>query len=508
MHQDPVQQHKPASPESASPESEGKGKSLTPPTFQLKAAEGPAAPPPAQLKQSSGGMPTDLVQGFAASTGHDLSDVNVVRNSDKPAQVGALAYAQGNDIHLAAGQDQHLAHEAAHIVQQREGRVQANTEVNGKPVNTQQSLESEADTMGAKATQMKADGHAALQAKFATNPVSDVAQRYTQPIVASAPKTAMTITKFIELVEAEEKKYPAKEQTNTSLMITRLRKIFYGSKAWDEHLIKGVDDVKSPYGEPKERERSRKTVDPWGPFNSFDMVDKETYPVDSKGAKPEIYKNQEVALETGSHKGIFNDIGHVFAGLDAFNHRGQVDASSLATISIDNVEGVTWVGDLGSVLAEAQIQYVNSGNKLTDAEMQKHINEYAPAQDMLGNIDAYAIADGYNIGSTSGLKVSAILRKFYLGEGGDKKQDTRYTVFCKGIGLTGWDGSKFNNEEARISHYTDAVNDSAAMYIGAGGDGWLFKRLAAVGMSMNSGSEGLVRAFFKSLKTARSTEPV
>ncbi len=156
MHQDPIQQHKAASPDSASPESEGQGKSLTPPAFQLKASEGPAAPPPAQLKQSSGGMPTDLVNGFAASTGHDLSDVNVVRNSDKPAQVGALAYAQGNDIHLAAGQDQHLAHEAAHIVQQREGRVQANTEVNGKPVNTQQSLESEADTMGAKATQMKA----------------------------------------------------------------------------------------------------------------------------------------------------------------------------------------------------------------------------------------------------------------------------------------------------------------------------------------------------------------
>jgi hypothetical protein len=156
MHQDPIQQHKVASPESAGPDAEGQGKSLTPPAFQLKASEGPAAPPPAQLKQSSGGMPTDLVQGFAASTGHDLSDVNVVRNSDKPAQVGALAYAQGNDIHLAAGQDQHLAHEAAHIVQQREGRVQANTEVNGKPVNTQQSLESEADTMGAKAMQMKA----------------------------------------------------------------------------------------------------------------------------------------------------------------------------------------------------------------------------------------------------------------------------------------------------------------------------------------------------------------
>jgi Domain of unknown function (DUF4157) len=155
MKDHPIQQHKSAAPENASPETEGKGKSMTPPAFQLKASEGPAAPRPASPKSNNGGLPSDLVSGFAASTGHDLSDVNVVRNSDKPSQVGALAYAQGNDIHLAAGQDQHLAHEAAHIVQQREGRVQATTQVAGKPVNDSKSLESEADSMGAKAVQMK-----------------------------------------------------------------------------------------------------------------------------------------------------------------------------------------------------------------------------------------------------------------------------------------------------------------------------------------------------------------
>jgi Domain of unknown function (DUF4157) len=154
MHQNPVQQHKAASPLSADAESEGNGKKITPPTFQLKTSESPAAPP-TQLKQAQGGMPADLVSGFAASTGHDLSNVNVVRNSSKPAEVGALAFAQGNDIHLGAGQDQHLAHEAAHIVQQREGRVQPTTQVGGKPVNDSPALEGEADRMGAKAAQMK-----------------------------------------------------------------------------------------------------------------------------------------------------------------------------------------------------------------------------------------------------------------------------------------------------------------------------------------------------------------
>jgi hypothetical protein len=136
-------------------ESEGVGQLMAAPVFQLMASDGNNGPP-IQRKESSGGMPGDLVSGFAASTGHDLSDVNVHYNSDKPSQVGALAYAQGNDIHLGAGQEQHLAHEAAHVVQQREGRVQATTEVAGMPVNDNKGLESQADNMGAKAMQMKA----------------------------------------------------------------------------------------------------------------------------------------------------------------------------------------------------------------------------------------------------------------------------------------------------------------------------------------------------------------
>jgi uncharacterized protein (TIGR02594 family) len=137
---------------------------MSPPQFKLAAgADGAGGgEAPAQMK-GAGGMPADLASGFAASTGHDLSNVNVHYNSSAPAQVGALAYAQGNDIHLGAGQEQHLPHEAAHIVQQREGRVQANTNVNGMAVNDSKSLESEADSMGAAAAQMKTAASSGVQ---------------------------------------------------------------------------------------------------------------------------------------------------------------------------------------------------------------------------------------------------------------------------------------------------------------------------------------------------------
>jgi hypothetical protein len=91
----------------------------------------------------------------------DVSDVQVHRNSDKPAQLNALAYAQGNDIHLAPGQDQHLPHEAWHVVQQRQGRVEPTMQMAGVGVNDDASLEEEADVMGARALQaagLKTDG--------------------------------------------------------------------------------------------------------------------------------------------------------------------------------------------------------------------------------------------------------------------------------------------------------------------------------------------------------------
>ncbi len=97
-------------------------------------------------------LPDTLQQGISALSGMDMSDVRVFRGSAQPAGVGALAYAQGNDIHIAPGQDQHLAHEAWHVVQQRQGRVAPSfTTPQGVAINDDSSLEREADTMGSRA---------------------------------------------------------------------------------------------------------------------------------------------------------------------------------------------------------------------------------------------------------------------------------------------------------------------------------------------------------------------
>ncbi len=107
---------------------------------------------PLQAKAAEGGLPPTLQAGIAQLSDEDLSDVQVHAGSARPAALGALAYAQGNDIHLGPGQDQHLPHEAWHLVQQRQGRVRPTTQAAGMPVNDDPALEHEADVMGARAS--------------------------------------------------------------------------------------------------------------------------------------------------------------------------------------------------------------------------------------------------------------------------------------------------------------------------------------------------------------------
>lgn len=105
-----------------------------------------------QRKANNTGMPDNLKSGIENLSGMDMSDVKVHYNSSQPAQLNALAYAQGSNIHIGPGQEKHLPHEAWHVVQQRQGRVQATTQLKESvPVNDDPGLEHEADVMGAKA---------------------------------------------------------------------------------------------------------------------------------------------------------------------------------------------------------------------------------------------------------------------------------------------------------------------------------------------------------------------
>ena len=101
-------------------------------------------------KENKTGLPDRLKGSIEGLSRYSLDDIQVHYHSSKPAQHHALAYTQGTHIYLGSGQERHLAHEAWHVVQQKQGRVRPLRQVQGTSINDDPALETEADTMGAR----------------------------------------------------------------------------------------------------------------------------------------------------------------------------------------------------------------------------------------------------------------------------------------------------------------------------------------------------------------------
>ena len=118
----------------------------------------PLQPKPNLGDKNRTGMPNEVKTQMEEAFNTDFSDVRVHSNSSQAKEVGALAYTQGANVHFAPGQfkpetsagRQLLGHELAHVLQQRQGRVQPTGEVAGLPVNDSPGLENEADRLGEK----------------------------------------------------------------------------------------------------------------------------------------------------------------------------------------------------------------------------------------------------------------------------------------------------------------------------------------------------------------------
>lgn len=97
------------------------------------------------VQENHTGIPDKLLQRAEQKSGISLRDVRVHYNSPEPEGIQAYAYTRGNEVFIGPGQERHLPHELGHVVQQKQGRVLANTSVNGMPLNDEAALEKEAD---------------------------------------------------------------------------------------------------------------------------------------------------------------------------------------------------------------------------------------------------------------------------------------------------------------------------------------------------------------------------
>jgi hypothetical protein len=122
-----------------------------------------AALPPASSVQrlfgrAGGGapLPAPLAAQMGAAFSTSFADVRVHEDASA-GQLGAAAYARGNDLHFAPGKydpdseagRELIGHELTHVVQQRAGRVRVQGK--GMALNADPALEAEADALGARA---------------------------------------------------------------------------------------------------------------------------------------------------------------------------------------------------------------------------------------------------------------------------------------------------------------------------------------------------------------------
>jgi len=148
--------------------------------IQREGAAADEQPATEDERAGNGGLPAELQAGIERLSGHSLDDVEVHYNSPLPDTYGARAFARGDEIHLGPGNERSLPHEAWHVVQQRQGQVTANVQLNESPVNADPALEREADVMGAKAAAVGKGQQSPTQPKPALSdsarPVSPVMQ--------------------------------------------------------------------------------------------------------------------------------------------------------------------------------------------------------------------------------------------------------------------------------------------------------------------------------------------
>jgi hypothetical protein len=280
---------------------------------------------------------------------------------------------------------------------------------------------------------------------------------------AAAP-AATELDAFLRVIRREEDKLASHERLDTKLMITRLRKLFYGGRGWDEYLIPGAAAVAPLYrfavADPVRREFELP-----GP----NVVDFVVGRPQLDGAPPQLTRPGELQ-DVRMPDGEVVDVGHALAGLDAINHPAAVAPHGLYAMA-RNVDAVTWAGDLGSALGEILFQRARLERALTDAEVQAQIDLCSPPHDMLGNVDAYAIAAAYDIGHDAGRTVSDILLDYYGAPAtGGTARSRRFTTFALEVGLGHVEAKAFAAESAWLNRYERELGHAAALYVGATGE--------------------------------------
>ncbi len=215
----------------------------------------PLFPP---VKKNSTGLPDSLKAGVETLSGLSMDDVQVHYNSSKPAEREALAYTRGTDIHVGPGQEQHLPHEAWHVVQQKQGRVKPSLQAKGVEINDEQQLEREADVMGNKASGSK--WSSSLARVPASQPVKSA--KIIQRRIIKLKEDQVIQTELLTQEELMEIANSAQAKVAQEIHAAIKNNEFKGSHKRERASEPEEEEEKTPEGGTGERRRSSRARKP------------------------------------------------------------------------------------------------------------------------------------------------------------------------------------------------------------------------------------------------------
>jgi hypothetical protein len=374
------------------------------------------------------GQPLDAVTraSFEPRFGHDFSRVRVHTDAvaaSSARAANASAYTVGS--HLVFGRQQYaphtqqgqrlLAHELAHVVQQRHVGGTSSAQKSGWEASASRGLWLQRQVYGPPA------------ASGAGNDFDEY------------------LLQFNALEQAA-----IKEGYSLSDRVTAFRKLYYdaasaaktyagavvGGGAFNI-LIPGAAGIKIPAS--------------WS-----------TPPLD--GAADYLRKHQ--TLKVGART---VDVGHLLAGADAAKHPTSVSLGGGVVRLRSNVEAATFVGDLGSVVTE----YIHGSTaSFRDTAMKRSAvldGYYDGSKAMAGPEDMAGNADAYSLNLDPSKSLADNLKDYYAAASGGAKK--RFTTFAAAIGLGTLGTAGFTGDtKAWRDAMTEQVFNSALAY--AGSKGW------------------------------------
>ena len=269
------------------------------------------------------------------------------------------------------------------------------------------------------------------------------------PPLASSYTKAADMAGYIYLVRELEKQFPDK---NSLDMLAMLRQAYYG-KPWSVDTTPQWSDV-IPVGGNPGNPTSRIGS---GPGSLFEA----------------LKASQEVAG---------TDMGHVFAGLQAFFHQTTDVALTqeilgqsviVRTVNMPNTEFATWGGDVGAAAARPVLNDELGRPVMSDADCFK---AEASDQDLEGDLDAYAMVTGGGgarglesmlqaPGTTApGTPVSQVIYEYFLGNARlAGARTTKHRDFATSIGGV-VSGNRITNRAAVAAAISPRVADFADMF--------------------------------------------